>query len=166
MRAFRPGAIRIGDCSRVVARLGHAMKAHRITFQALAERHGAIDPETVSRWLRGRHAPTVAELADLLSIFGIELVLTRRRKPTVPPCPRFRPRRIPAHAHPIIREFFAEVNRLRLTSRAIAQASGRHYITVNSWASDRCPRVDVFEEVAGPLGLALATRHQAEEEAA
>jgi hypothetical protein len=73
---------------------------------------------------------------------------------------RNRPGRIPvpAHCHPLVRVFVAEMNDQRATFAQLAGRTGVGIDTMRFWPTRHMPRLDTFEAALNTLGLELVIR--------
>lgn len=65
---------------------------------------------------------------------------------------------IPAHAHPLIRRLFVELNAQHTTVTEVAERSGLRRATISDWRYRQEPRVSDLDAVLNVLGLELAVR--------
>lgn len=66
--------------------------------------------------------------------------------------------KLPAHAHPLVRQFIAEMNEQQTTFLEVADRSGIGVDTIRFWASRHVPRLDLFEAALNTIGLELTIR--------
>ncbi|HYD29213.1 hypothetical protein [Brevundimonas sp.] len=162
MRVFRAGNIKPRTTRPILLRLATEMRRQRCPALELSDRHGALSNGAISRWLCDRTSPPLADLADVFSILGLRLDLVRRAPPAIPPSPRFTPHAIPPHAHPLVRRFYAELNRTGIAAADVADAAGLSRQTLVTWKISRAPLLVTFERALTPLGLAIVAFAQAE----
>jgi transcriptional regulator with XRE-family HTH domain len=68
---------------------------------------------------------------------------------------RFRTKRVPRTAHPLIQRVFERANELKLNYDAIAEASGVDEKTIMRWKQNVEPGVGSLEAVLNALGMEL-----------
>ena len=71
---------------------------------------------------------------------------------------RFRRLSIPAHAHPLVRRLFAEMNHQRIGLTDMAERVGVSRRTMNGWRTRHCPRIVELEACYNVLGLRLVVK--------
>lgn len=71
---------------------------------------------------------------------------------------KFRSVSIPQHAHPLVRQLFAEMNHQRIGIMDMAERSGIAHGTFKGWRTKHCPRVAELEACFNVLGMRLTTR--------
>lgn len=65
---------------------------------------------------------------------------------------------IPAHAHPLVRRFFAELNAQRTTLAEVSERSNVGVDTMRFWATRHTPRVDLLDAALNTIDLELVIR--------
>lgn len=65
---------------------------------------------------------------------------------------------IPQHAHPLVRQFFAEANAQQTTLSEIADRAGQRRGTISDWRYRRNPTIASFEAALNVLDLELCIR--------
>lgn len=70
----------------------------------------------------------------------------------------FQPHRIPAHAHPLVRQLFAEMNKQRCPANLLATRSGLNPNTIKDWRTRTVPTVDNLDAALTVLGLRIVIR--------
>lgn len=65
---------------------------------------------------------------------------------------------IPAHAHPLVREFFGHLNREMTTMQEVSERAGLQRMTISGWGRDRTPNIVTFEAALNVLDLELCIR--------
>jgi hypothetical protein len=65
---------------------------------------------------------------------------------------------IPAHAHPLVRQFIAEMNKQQATYAELAARTKVGVDTMRYWPKRHIPRLDTFEAALNALGLKLVIR--------
>jgi lambda repressor-like predicted transcriptional regulator len=80
---------------------------------------------------------------------------SRRGKSRVGTC-RWRGRlTIPKHAHPLVRRLILELNRQSTTMQELAERSGVHLRTIQTWRHKNLPKIDLLEACFNTLGMRL-----------
>ncbi|RUW41495.1 hypothetical protein EOA37_09540 [Mesorhizobium sp. M2A.F.Ca.ET.015.02.1.1] len=67
---------------------------------------------------------------------------------------------IPAHAHPLVRQFIAEANEQQTTLTEIADRSGQRRGTLSEWRYSRNPTIASFEAALNVIDLELCIRRR------
>lgn len=155
MRVFRPGHLNPRTTRPILLRLADEMRAQRVCLLDLADRHGALHDNTLSRWMVGHTTPSIADLADVFQLLDCRLRIVRCGPRRIAPVPTHRPVLVPTRVHPLVREFFIRTNRLRVTAKALAAHGGPATSVVASWKRRSTPNLDAFERALAPLGLGL-----------
>lgn len=82
-----------------------------------------------------------------------------RRPRQVPTPDRWRGKLpIPAHAHPLVREFFGHLNREMTTMQEVSERAGLRRMTISGWGRSRTPNIATFEAALNVLDLELCIR--------
>lgn len=68
---------------------------------------------------------------------------------------QFRRLTVPAHAHPLVRRLFEEMNRQQIGVLDMSERSGINANTLKDWRTRSTPTVDNLEACLGVLGLKL-----------
>lgn len=63
---------------------------------------------------------------------------------------------IPAHCHPLVREFIGHINEQQTTFAEISRRSGVGVDTLRFWPKRHMPRLDLFDAALNTLDLELA----------
>lgn len=64
--------------------------------------------------------------------------------------------KVPAHAHPVVREFIVAMNDQQTTYREVSDRSGVGVDTMRFWPSRHMPRLDLMDAALNVLDLELA----------
>ncbi len=67
---------------------------------------------------------------------------------------------IPKHAHPLVRQFFRELNAQKTTLSEVAERAPFRRATISDWRYRRDPTLSNFEAALNVIGLELAIRPQ------
>ncbi len=67
---------------------------------------------------------------------------------------------IPAHAHPLVRQFVQAMNSQKKTMREVARKAGLEENTVYSWRYRQNPKIENFEAAVNALGYELCLRER------
>ena len=68
---------------------------------------------------------------------------------------QFRRLTVPAHAHPLVRRLFEEMNHQQIGATDLAERAGLAVNTFKGWRTRHCPRVTELEACYNVLGLTL-----------
>ena len=69
---------------------------------------------------------------------------------------------IPAHAHPLVKRFFGELNMQSTTLTEVARRAGMQRATMSDWRYRREPSLSNFNAALNVIGLELAIRERRE----
>ena len=73
---------------------------------------------------------------------------------------------IPQHSHPLVRQFFTELNEQQTTITEVANRSGHFRGTISDWRYNREPTISSFEAALNVLDLELKIVPKRERKAA
>lgn len=76
---------------------------------------------------------------------------------------RFRRLTPPAHAHPLVRRLFEEMNHQQIGVMDLCERAGLACSTMKGWRTRHCPRIVELEACYNVLGLELTTRRTADD---
>ncbi len=76
---------------------------------------------------------------------------------------RFRRLTIPAHAHPLVRKLFEEMNREQIGLTDMAERAGLARATFKGWRTRHCPRIVELEACYNVLGWGLTVRRRTDD---
>ena len=69
----------------------------------------------------------------------------------------------PAHAHPLVRRLFEEMNHQQIGVLDMSERSGLNPNTLKDWRTRTAPTVDNLQACLSVLGLELTTRRTADD---
>lgn len=73
---------------------------------------------------------------------------------------RVRPRKPPEHAHPLVKQFFREMDQRQAQQNVLCEVAGLATSTVEQWRYKTNPTIINFDAALNALGLELCIRER------